>query len=104
MKRLITGAVLFSLAFGLMAGIALTPSGPVRAALLPQCIEEPEAFFWVGPKDNELCPNQPLPTGEEWLPTYLCEGYWSNTGQPCMCTFVGCSISSRPTGKTPNHD
>lgn len=111
MKRLLTGALVFSFALGLLAGSVLTLPERASAARLPQCILEPEPFYWVDLNDLEdLCVelnglyDSPSDTTQEWFPSYLCEGYWSNTGKPCQCTFKGCVILEKEPGKTPTHE
>jgi len=111
MKKLLTGALVFSFALGLLAGGVLTLPERASAARLPQCVLEPEPFYWVDMLDPEdLCDSldvlydNPGDTTQEWFPAYQCEGYWSTTGKPCQCTFIGCCQIERPTGKTPIHE
>jgi len=98
MKKLLTGVLVFSFALGLVAGGVLTL--PERASAV-SCVLAPEPFYWLSPTDPlDLCENPPLPV-PQWLPTYLCVGYWGTSSQPCGCTFVGCSMIERGGERIP---
>jgi hypothetical protein len=84
MKLFVMYASIFVLAFGLAASLAsIAGAGPSQR----YCVTEIyEPFVWCSEQMGPLC-QDPI---EYDFYQYLCQGRWSDTKEPCQCTYIGC--------------
>ena len=84
MRKLLTGMVVVAILIGFAAGSITVTTAPANAT---DCVLEPEPFIWIG---GECLPEVGNPKDFAYNDVYRCLGYWGSTGEPCLCTYLGC--------------
>lgn len=88
MKKLLAAAAMFALVGGFVVGAILITPQQSDATV---CVYTEEPFIW----QTGTCHPEPGTkyVGQVvWVKQFVCLGYWANTTDPCMCTYLGCVI------------